>query len=180
MRWQLLGAAFLRNWQTCRLVGESLWAGSAAIGHCVQQPNSSRDTPYTEPGRLDWRPDALFAEGPRRALYYYAEGSMAAGYVEQREGGYYIVGSRVSLDSVAYAFLRGESPEGIAESFPALSLEQVFGAVAFYLANRERIDAYLRDGRVEFADMRDEARRKHPALYSKLEAARNGAPSSST
>jgi hypothetical protein len=27
--------------------------------------------------------------------------------------------------------------------------------------------------------MRDEARRKHPALYSKLEAARNGAPSSS-
>ena len=104
---------------------------------------------------------------------------MAKGYVEQREGGYYIVGSRVSLDSVAYAFLRGESPEGIVESFPALSLEQVFGAVAFYLANRERIDAYLRDGRVEFSDMRDEARRKQPALYSKLEAARNGAPSSS-
>jgi hypothetical protein len=24
--------------------------------------------------------------------------------------------------------------------------------------------------------MRDEARRKHPALYSKLDAARNGAP----
>src|ERR1019366_8014793 len=56
----------------------------------------------------------------------YAEGSMAAGYVEQREGGYYIVGTRVSLDSVVYAFLRGESPEGIVESFPALSLEQVF------------------------------------------------------
>ena len=84
---------------------------------------------------------------------------MATGYVERREGGYYIVGSRVSLDSVVYAFLRGESPEGIAESFPALSLEQVFGAVAFYLANRESIDAYLRDGRAEFARMRDEARR---------------------
>ena len=104
---------------------------------------------------------------------------MATGYVEQREGGYYIVGSRVSLDSVVYAFLRGESPEGIVESFPALSLEQVFGTVAFYLANRESIDAYLRDGRVEFARMRDEARRKHPALYSKLEATRHGAPSSS-
>ena len=102
-----------------------------------------------------------------------------AGYVEQRDGGYYIVGSRVSLDSVVYAFLRGESPEGIVESFPALSLEQVFGAVAFYLANRESIDAYLRDGRAEFARMRDEARRNHPALYSKLEAVRYGAPSSS-
>jgi uncharacterized protein (DUF433 family) len=55
---------------------------------------------------------------------------MAAEYVEQRGGGYYIAGSRVSLDSVVYAFLRGESPEGIVESFPALSLEQVLGAVA--------------------------------------------------
>ena len=100
-------------------------------------------------------------------------------YVEQRERGYYLAGSRVSLDSVVYGFLRGESPEGIVESFPALTLEQVFGAVTFYLANRERIDGYLRDGRVEFALMRDEARRKHPALYSKLEAARHGAPSSS-
>src|ERR1022692_2792373 len=69
--------------------------------------------------------------------------------------------------------------QGIAESFTALSLEQVFGAVAFYLANRESIDAYLRGGRAEFARMRDEARRKHPALYSKLEAARHGAPSRS-
>ena len=101
---------------------------------------------------------------------------MAAGYVEQREGGYFIAGSRVSLDSVVYAFLRGESPEGIVDSFSALSLEQVFGAVAFYLANRSCIDAYLRDGSAEFARMRDEARRQHPALYSKLEAARNGAP----
>jgi len=104
---------------------------------------------------------------------------MATEYVEQRDGGYYIVGSRVSLDSVVYAFLRGESPEGILESFPALSLEQVFGAVAFYLANREGIDAYLRDGRADFARMRDEARRKHPALYSKLEAARHGVPNPS-
>jgi uncharacterized protein (DUF433 family) len=100
---------------------------------------------------------------------------MAMGYVEQRDGGYYIAGSRVSLDSVVYAFLRGESPDDIAESFPAISLEQVFGAIAFYLANRESIDAYLRDGRADFARMRDEARRKHPALYSKLEAARHGA-----
>jgi uncharacterized protein (DUF433 family) len=101
---------------------------------------------------------------------------MTTGYVEQRGCGYYIAGSRVSLDSVVYAFLRGESPEGIVESFPALSLEQVFGAVAFYLAHREIIDAYLRDARAEFARMRDDARRRHPALYSKLDAARHGAP----
>lgn len=100
---------------------------------------------------------------------------MAKEYIEWCDGGYYVSGSRVSLDSVVYAFLRGESPEGIAESFPALSLEQVFGAVAFYLANRETIDAYLRDARAEFARMRDDARRKYPGLYAKLEAARHAA-----
>jgi uncharacterized protein (DUF433 family) len=104
---------------------------------------------------------------------------MSKEYVEQREGGYYVVGSRISLDSVVSAFLRGESPEGIVDSFPALNLEQVFGAVAFYLANRESIDSYLRHGRADFARMRDEGRRQNPILYAKLEAARHGAPSPS-
>ena len=99
-----------------------------------------------------------------------------AEYVEQRDGGYYILGSRLSLDPVVYAFLRGEPPDGIVDSFPALGLEQVFGAIAFYLANRETIDAYLQDGRVEFARMREASRRQYPALYSKLETVRHGAP----
>jgi len=37
-------------------------------------------------------------------------------YVEQRNGGYYVAGTRVSLDSIVYAFLRGETPEGIQDS----------------------------------------------------------------
>src|SRR5271165_6994301 len=47
------------------------------------------------------------------------DSSMAKEYIEQRNGGYFIKGVRVSLDSVVYAFLRGESPEGIADSFPS-------------------------------------------------------------
>jgi uncharacterized protein (DUF433 family) len=97
-------------------------------------------------------------------------------YVEQRNGGYYVQGTRVSLDSVVYAFLRGESSDGIAESFPALSLEQVYGAIAFYLAHRARIDSYLEEGKAEFARLRDEARRKHPQLHAKLDAARERTP----
>jgi len=99
-------------------------------------------------------------------------------YVEKRDGGYYVCGTRVSLDSVVYAFLRGESPEGIIESFPALSLEQAYGAVTFYLAHQETVDAYLQKGRADLAQMRDESRRKYPALYAKLEAARRSMPSS--
>jgi uncharacterized protein (DUF433 family) len=93
-------------------------------------------------------------------------------YVQQREGGYYIAGSRVSIDSIVCAFLRGESAETIAESFPALTLEQVYGALAFYLAQRSRIDAYIEAGKAEFDRLRSEARRTHPALYAKIEAAR--------
>jgi uncharacterized protein (DUF433 family) len=93
-------------------------------------------------------------------------------YVEQRNGAYYIAGTRVSLDSVVYAFLRGESPEGIAESFPALGLEQIFGALTFYMANREVVDLYLSEGEREFETLRLEARRDRPALYAKLTEAR--------
>ncbi len=101
---------------------------------------------------------------------------MAKEYVEQREGGYYVTGSGVSLGSVIYAFLRGESPEDIVESFPAISLEPVFGAVTFYLANREMIDQHLQEEKAEFARLREEARRNNPALYARLEAARRSTP----
>ena len=101
----------------------------------------------------------------------YTEGVVKE-YVEKRNGGYYIAGTRVSLDSVVYAFLRGESPEGIAESFPALQLEEIFGALTFYLANRAEVDRYLSEGRREFDKLRQQARQDHPALYAKIEAAR--------
>jgi uncharacterized protein (DUF433 family) len=97
---------------------------------------------------------------------------MAKEYVEQRNGGYYVAGTRISLDSVVYAFLRGESPEGIAESFPALTMENIFGALSFYLANRNLVDQYLRDGKQEFEILREQARQKDPSLYAKLAEAR--------
>jgi len=72
---------------------------------------------------------------------------------------------------VVLSFLRGESPEGIVESFPALNLEQVFGAIAYYLANRAEIDAYLEKGKADFARLKKQARQKNPRLYAKLDAA---------
>ena len=69
---------------------------------------------------------------------------------------------------MVYAFLRGESPEGIAESFPVLGLEQILGALAFYMANREIVDHYLSEGQREFEALRQQARRENPALYARL------------
>ena len=71
-------------------------------------------------------------------------------YVEQREQGYWISGSRVSLESVVFAFLDGLSPETIAsECFPVLTLEQVYGAITYYLSHRQAVDAYLKQVETE-------------------------------
>jgi uncharacterized protein (DUF433 family) len=55
-------------------------------------------------------------------------------YVEQRNGGFYVAGTRVSLDSIVYSFNAGDSPETIRQNFSSLSLEQVYGAITFYCA----------------------------------------------
>jgi len=57
-------------------------------------------------------------------------------HVKERDGAYRIAGTRVSLDSVIYCFVQGDAAETIAKSFPVLTLEQVYGAIAFYLCFR--------------------------------------------
>ena len=93
-------------------------------------------------------------------------------YVEQRDGGYWITGSRISLDSIVYAFLRGASPESIAHSFPLITLEDVYGAITFYLAHQPEIDDYLKQGESEFEALRQRTRQANPLLFKKLEEAR--------
>jgi len=59
---------------------------------------------------------------------------MEKSFVELRNDSFYLVASRVLLAHVVFLFKRGESPESIRSSFPALSLEQVYGGITFYLA----------------------------------------------
>ena len=70
---------------------------------------------------------------------------MSKEYIEFRDGGYWIKESRISLDSLVYAFQRGASPESIQQSFPLLTLEEVYGAITYYLAHQAEIDAYLKE-----------------------------------
>jgi uncharacterized protein (DUF433 family) len=93
---------------------------------------------------------------------------MAKDYIEKRESGYYVIGKRVSLDSVIHAFLDGYSAEAIVESFPSVSLEEVYGAIAFYLADRPAMDMYLDEGAREFDRLREETRKKDPAFHERL------------
>ena len=92
----------------------------------------------------------------------------ASSYVAKHNGGYRIKGTRVSLDSVVYAFRDGQSPESIQISFPALTLEQIYGAIAFYLRQRTAIDKYLKEGEAKYEVMRTASRAKNPELYERL------------
>ena len=77
---------------------------------------------------------------------------MKGDYVQKIGATFRVAGTRVSLGSIVYAFQEGQSAEGIAESYPALTLEQVYGALAYYLRRQGEINAYLR--REEAADER--------------------------
>ena len=100
---------------------------------------------------------------------------MSKEYIEQREGGYYIVGKRISLDSIVYAFRRGAAPESIQRSFPLLSLEEVYGAIAYYLAHQAEIDSYLMAEEREFSRALQADREAHPDWYEKIDRARQAA-----
>jgi uncharacterized protein (DUF433 family) len=56
-----------------------------------------------------------------------------------------VAGTSVSVQRIAGWYKLGLSPEEIAETFGHLSLAQVHAALAYYHANREEIDGYLRD-----------------------------------
>ena len=76
---------------------------------------------------------------------------MMRSYVERIGGTYRIAGTRVNLDSVVHAFRDGLSPESMRESFPALNLEEVQGAITFYLARTpETLQAWAAQLRARF------------------------------
>ncbi len=94
-------------------------------------------------------------------------------YVQMDELGVYRVGSTlVPLDSVVYAFRAGESPETIRQKFASLTLEQIYGAIAFYLAHQAEVDANIRAGEHEFNRSVRPLSETNPELYERLQRAR--------
>ena len=95
---------------------------------------------------------------------------MHSEYIEQRNGGYYVAGTRISLESVVCAFNRGDSPERILERYPLLARPaRVHGAIAFYLDHQAEIDACLAATRREFeASTGAPLSESNPALWNRL------------
>jgi uncharacterized protein (DUF433 family) len=98
---------------------------------------------------------------------------MGKPYVEKRDNGYWIAGTRVSLDSLVAAFLEGLSPEAIVtECFPSLTLAQAYGGITYYLDHRSEIDAYLQQADAEFEALRQATHQADLPFSARLAAAR--------
>jgi uncharacterized protein (DUF433 family) len=92
-------------------------------------------------------------------------------YVRYDEQGALRVGSLgVSLDSVVIGFEQGQSAETIQQLYPALSLEEVYGAIAFYLANRDEVDQYLQRQDQLWVDLRQRAEQSPSPVVQRLRA----------
>jgi uncharacterized protein (DUF433 family) len=97
----------------------------------------------------------------------------AKSYVHVDEHGVMRVGrSRVMLDSVVASFEQGYSPETIQQQYPALSLEEVYGAIAWYLANAEEVARYLAHQNTLWAQWRAKAAVSPSPVVQRLRAVR--------
>jgi uncharacterized protein (DUF433 family) len=97
-------------------------------------------------------------------------------YVRTDEQGARRVGqTRVSLDSVVIAYQQGHSAETIRQQYPALTLEQVYGAITFYLANREDVERYLDQQQHLWNDLRHKANQNPSPIVERLRSLREAA-----
>ena len=73
-----------------------------------------------------------------------------------------VAGSRVSVDSVLYAFNSGASPEEIVWQYDTLDLKQVYALITYYLHNPERVDKYLAESEKETERIRRRIKKEFP------------------
>jgi uncharacterized protein (DUF433 family) len=94
-------------------------------------------------------------------------------YVKKTEEVYRVGNTRVSLDSLVYLFREGMSVESMVESYPALTIEEVHGALAYYLANQEETDSYLTEGARMAESQHAHSREVNAELIARLRRARH-------
>jgi hypothetical protein len=60
-----------------------------------------------------------------------------------------VADTRVTLHSLIAVFKQGSTPEGVVSRFPTLKLPDVYNVLAYYLANKQEVDDYLRKEEAE-------------------------------
>lgn len=97
---------------------------------------------------------------------------MAREFIERRETGFYIAGSRVPIDRIIWEYHNGEDPEAIRAHYPTLSLEQVNVALVFYHHHKEEVEQAMEERKL--AEEAYTAANPTPPISSKSSSACGG------
>ncbi len=94
------------------------------------------------------------------------------------EHGVMRVGStRVSLDTVIFAFKQGSTPEEIVADYSTLDLSDVYAVITYYLQNEAEVEDYLQRRQTQREEVRREMETRFPqaGLRARLLARRRTA-----
>ena len=102
---------------------------------------------------------------------------MTREFIERRKTGFYIVGSRVPIDRIVWEYRNGEDPEAIQSHYPTLNLDQVNGAITFYVNHKDEVEQVI-DERRRAEDAYTAAHLTPPDIKEKFERMRRRMASS--
>ncbi len=74
-----------------------------------------------------------------------------------------LAGTGMTVHAIARRYLQDQRAEELAADLPDISLSHIHAAIAYYLANRERIDAELAEDEAEADRLFDNWQRERPS-----------------
>lgn len=88
-------------------------------------------------------------------------------FVVTEQGTIRIKGSRVSVDSIIHHFKLGATAEQIVQSFPSLTLGDVYSSIAYYLTHHHEMEEYLEQQTVAADNLQGELE-SHPDYQAEI------------
>lgn len=106
------------------------------------------------------------------SLLYLYRGTAAMNLATEKEapplamdehGAVRVGGTRVLLDLIVHAFDDGASAEEIVESYPSLTLADVYATITYILRHRDRVDEYVAAREATAAELREKIEERYPS-----------------
>ena len=82
---------------------------------------------------------------------------------KENDGTIRVIGTRIPIDTIIYAYLSGDSAEEIVASFDSLNLADVYAIISYYLDQHNEINAYLQKREKEAARLQEKLEVDFPA-----------------
>src|SRR5687767_8286040 len=92
--------------------------------------------------------------------------------ITDSDGDMYVGEARVPMRSLVIAFHNGESAETIRTHYPALTLEEVYGGITYYLANDKAVTEYMKRQEAIWKEFKKKADENPPPVVLRLRAMR--------